>query len=364
MNINNLKAGFIVKNYRELCLILEIKETTGNSKKAQLKELNRYCKYQQEGRKFIIEEIFNVTDIKTKQERKDKGQSRENYSTIRDQFKPLIYSLVASKDDYTYTGGFNNWMEYSKITTQAWSHMNIKYNEGQITSKDLNDFFRIEGRSLNYMFQTTLSSMEQEGAIVKEDVRIAVIDNQDIIEEFGNKGYEIPYRNYKILKDNEKRKIDVLETRLLREKYNVDKLSDLAYGNKEKGISRDFVKLKEFKNEFNSLILKKYGYHMCYRATTVKIENVDMIQTFKEKYGITEDMQAVVSACKQNIYDSRLKKAETRYEKPIVEATGSWYETPELIKELKEERDNNLKTWDGSYKKYIYTEANNVNKQS
>lgn len=196
----------------------------------------------------IPKEKFGKDPNKPRKQRNDKSSKRNEYETIREQFKPLIYSLVISKPNHTYTGSFNNWMEYSKITTQAWGHMNLKYNEGQITNKELSDFFRIEGKSLNYMFQSTLASMETEGSIDKYDVRIAVIDNRDIIEEFGDCDGEVPFSSYKILEGEEKNEIDTIEEELLKEKYGVKKLSDLAYGNKEKNISRDLVKLKKFKN--------------------------------------------------------------------------------------------------------------------
>ncbi len=358
MKIENLKAGMEIKNYKELCKLIEIEPTdkANNQREAQFKELGRHVKYHKpskRGHKIIIDEIYEVIQEKTRKGRSDKGSTRNEYDTIKEQFKPLIYSLIISKPNHTYTGSFNNWMEYSKITTQAWGHMNIKYNEGQITNKELNDFFRIEGKSLNHMFQSTLASMENDGSIDKHEVRIAVIDNRDIIEEFGDENGEIPFSSYKILEGEEKTEIDNIEGEICK-RFGVKTLSDLAYGNKEKNISRDLVKLKKFKNEFNSILLKKYGYNMCFKATKVSIKDESRIQEFKEKYGITEDMQKVVMKCKDKIYESRLKRAINRYEKPITTAIGSWYETDELLKELKEERDNNLCNWNSHYKKYIH----------
>lgn len=60
MNISNLQQGMVVKNYRELCKLLEIEVKAGNSKKAQLKELNKYIKYHKDGNKFIIDEIIDI----------------------------------------------------------------------------------------------------------------------------------------------------------------------------------------------------------------------------------------------------------------------------------------------------------------
>ena len=57
MNISNLKIGMIIKNYKELCKVLEIEVTDGNSKKRQLKEFAEVVTYHKEGNKFVIDDI-------------------------------------------------------------------------------------------------------------------------------------------------------------------------------------------------------------------------------------------------------------------------------------------------------------------
>ena len=58
MNIDNLKEGMIIKNYKELCKLLDIRIYQGNSKDAQMKELAMYVDYEKQGQKFIIKEIY------------------------------------------------------------------------------------------------------------------------------------------------------------------------------------------------------------------------------------------------------------------------------------------------------------------
>lgn len=59
MKIENLKVNEKIKNYKVLCEVLEVEPKTSNSKKAQLKELERYCKYHKEKTSFIIDEIYS-----------------------------------------------------------------------------------------------------------------------------------------------------------------------------------------------------------------------------------------------------------------------------------------------------------------
>ena len=60
LDTNTLKTKQIFKNYKELCAFLGEEPKTANSKKAQLKEWERYFSFIKEGQKIIITEIFDV----------------------------------------------------------------------------------------------------------------------------------------------------------------------------------------------------------------------------------------------------------------------------------------------------------------
>jgi len=59
LNINNIKVGDRIKNYKELCKRLDEKETTGKSKIIQIKDFQRYFSYEMNGREFIINEVYS-----------------------------------------------------------------------------------------------------------------------------------------------------------------------------------------------------------------------------------------------------------------------------------------------------------------
>lgn len=54
-----LQVGQQIKNYKELCLLLNQPEYGGTQKKNQLKEFERFFIYEKTGHKFLIKEIFN-----------------------------------------------------------------------------------------------------------------------------------------------------------------------------------------------------------------------------------------------------------------------------------------------------------------
>ena len=70
MKIKNLKDRQVIKNYKELCKVLEIEpKNGGESKKSQVKDIERYIKYEKQGQKFIIIKRYilikeiNVTEM-------------------------------------------------------------------------------------------------------------------------------------------------------------------------------------------------------------------------------------------------------------------------------------------------------------
>jgi hypothetical protein len=58
MNIHKLYKGQVIKNYKELCTILDISLT--NDRVVRLRNLERYCTYHKEGNKFIIDEVYET----------------------------------------------------------------------------------------------------------------------------------------------------------------------------------------------------------------------------------------------------------------------------------------------------------------
>ena len=64
INISNLKEGQIIKNYKELCNVLEINKATNTTyKNKQLEELSLYCNFERKGNKYIIKEKYFDTYI-------------------------------------------------------------------------------------------------------------------------------------------------------------------------------------------------------------------------------------------------------------------------------------------------------------
>lgn len=93
MNIEKLKVGMIIKNYKEMCLLLGENIKTGNSKKSQLKEWERYFKYHKDGNKFVIDDIYK--EIREKEDNRVNG----NNSVYGKHIQKLILDLLSQDEN-------------------------------------------------------------------------------------------------------------------------------------------------------------------------------------------------------------------------------------------------------------------------
>lgn len=59
LNTENLTEGLWIKNYKELCTLLEQPVLDGGQKKNQLQEFGRFISFEKIGRKFLITEIYD-----------------------------------------------------------------------------------------------------------------------------------------------------------------------------------------------------------------------------------------------------------------------------------------------------------------
>ena len=78
------------KNYKELCVALGWKITSGDAKKRQIEHLDSFCKYYKEGNKYVITEIFA--------EQKEIEDGRKNNSGRKSTYGHLIKKGKESKE--------------------------------------------------------------------------------------------------------------------------------------------------------------------------------------------------------------------------------------------------------------------------
>ncbi len=93
MRVNEkLTPGLELKNYNELCSVLEISNEGGNTKKANLKSIERFCSLEKQGHKYIVKEIYDTP--KEKNDKRVKG-NRAIYTAM---IETILLSIFIEKN--------------------------------------------------------------------------------------------------------------------------------------------------------------------------------------------------------------------------------------------------------------------------
>ena len=199
MKIENLKEGMVIMNYKELCCLLEVEPTTSNSKKAQLKELSRFCSSHKEGQKIIIDAIYETPLPPVENKRNDiygehieklvidymSKQELDEYNAIDLKRSELFLALYMINSNYDMgRANINQFSRYMNIPTQIVEDF---YNIANTKMKSAVEraLKRLQNRCLiNYttrMYVKTTQGIDrpatkEEERIVTETERKALVD--------------------------------------------------------------------------------------------------------------------------------------------------------------------------------------------
>ena len=145
----------VVKNYKEMCKILEEKECAGNSKKSQLKRWSRYFSWKNEGYKFIIEDIFleplEVVDLRV-----------NNRAIYIRYIEWLLAQDLSKREGYTHTLTKKRWWYLLGMVNRRYLTLqkkDIELINPDFTDAEINWFFNRCYYVMNNILRNALNSM-------------------------------------------------------------------------------------------------------------------------------------------------------------------------------------------------------------
>lgn len=255
----------IIKNYKELCSILEIKPATNSDyKQKQLKELAIYCKYTKQGNKYIIEDIYNKPVITLSDILKTKNNK---YIKL---LSNIILEYLYNNPDTSKQIPLINLFAILGITNNNYKHANNYRKElSQLYNVQLasiyyfydntkNEFKRIIERCLNNLQNRSVLVWNKCIIVINKDKTTYKADKQTTKLILDTQKEALKYLNvntmYEVMKDKEKRKQfnKILKTEL---SFNYYYAYELIIG--EKAIQIEYDTIQADKSKLNNLIIDK-----------------------------------------------------------------------------------------------------------
>lgn len=296
MKIENISTGQIFKNYKELCLELEIEiKSSSNSKNAQFKELARYCKFSKSGHKFIIEEVYEKPLEKIENRGKSEG-SRNNNSVYGDMIQLLILDLLAQ-----CKGGKVS-ISRGKLMLVI-NMINENYRPCGENVKKLAKYTEIEEAVIYDFYNTSNSNFKS----AVETALSNLMDKRIIWYDSVTKVAEKDTRVHRIATDEEKENILETEKQILNElKYK--QVSQVR-------CSRDW---KLFKTKVKNLLNKQSEIEYYYLAYDIVVNKKYLEEERKELFDLLlEEIERDEYKGELNatVYFNLIENAEKRHKK-------------------------------------------------
>lgn len=191
-----LHEGQVIKNYKELCKLLDVEPTKGKGRKYHIREFERYCKYRKEGHKFIVEEVYSEPKEKIDGRVNNGGNiANTKYGTLMDK---MLINLLLEYDGYI-EDSFSGVMFLLDFFTKEYEDLN---KAGYKTFAEINNFGI--GLTMTYhqkmnnivkkTLETSLNRLARNGIITYEK-RINIRE-RDFNEHLADIKTEIKIKKY------------------------------------------------------------------------------------------------------------------------------------------------------------------------
>jgi hypothetical protein len=295
MNINNLKEGQIIKNYKELCNILNITSKGGKSKQLQLSDLERYFKYTKDGNKFIINEIYK--DPLQKIDNRING----NNSIYAEYIDKLILHMCSETFDSKYKKielATNGILLYLNMINKNYKTGRTQINQFsrflEIPIETIFDFYDSTYKRNTALLESGLNRLSNK-SLISWNIIIKVCTKDDI---------------YRVATDGEVSGILEIEQEVLL-KFGVESKKDIFLCGK----------WNEFIKEVNKLLYELTNFRYYFKAYKIITTNsfIKMLLNAEDKESINNELNSL-------LYFANIKSATNRHDKVAEE-----YKTTTLI---------------------------------
>lgn len=158
-NYHKLTEGQEIKNYNQLCNILDIPIKSGNNRKNQIKDFDRYFEYERQGHKYIITCVY------------DEPLTKYSRSVLANYIESLVLNMLVDK----YRQGENYILLSKNQIYQALALTNNNYikhtpQRDKLNSNSVMDILEVNQNDLEYFYTNTNSKFKGMLATALKDL--------------------------------------------------------------------------------------------------------------------------------------------------------------------------------------------------
>lgn len=177
MNLNNLKPGMRIKNYRELCRLMELPIKTGEAKIKQIKEINEYITYDKDKYAFIIKTINNKRTINLMQ-LINMGKSHKNKRNIYIRhIIPILLQILNNSPG-------------KKLNNIAFKDICVLLNLSEISENEKYIFTNTDGTELKMTQEQRAFAIQKMASVLKSSIK-SLVNKNYIICQHNERKYTI-----------------------------------------------------------------------------------------------------------------------------------------------------------------------------
>lgn len=318
MNLENLRKLFnesnenlVIKNYKELCKVLEVEPRDGSrNKKYHLREMERHFKFEQDGRKFIIKDIYTIQ----KENKRGRGMQGKFTNDLQDIFLRVLSQ--SEKGELLFSKGMLFKQANLVNKNYAIAKRNIpKLSEITQVEEDVcYDFFNNTNDKMISYVETALKRLRSRRLIVWEKVMVvakySTIKNQlgesilHIVEdENGNwNANATAYIQHRQATYEEKQAILKIEKETLKE---------MGFKDTQEAFLRG--KWFEYKNNVNAILQERLNIKFHYEGYLITYNHEDIVKELSDDITIINSKNNVNA----NIVNTLKTNAKTRHNNAI-----------------------------------------------
>ena len=344
----DFKKGQVIKNYKELCSLLNIDSTkvNGSQKKILLEELERFIAYERDGNKYIITQIYKTPKEDKKKEDKRTGiytrciemilthflaHPNENYyfrtarsdgksSSLHDDntniqtqqksgggkflfFRTNLYKALGLVNP-NYGISFDNLVQIDQISQNekdSGKDINSITKYSCVTEEILELFYNVTSTRIRQILERALISMEKRN-IISWNYEWYISYDETIEDKDGNERVVC-----NIKKANADEIFDILDVRnkIMNENYNCSSMYFLAANGK----------MKEYVDDCDKTFFQLYRWRNVRKRIEIYASDNAALRTYNriEREFIRECKEELNSA----VYNMVIKDGENKYNRSI-----------------------------------------------